>query len=113
MRISQWKTKLAVTAAYLGIVALFYFGGLSCIFQQFFGIICPGCGMTRALLAALRLDFGTAFSYHPMFWSLPILYLYFLSDKGLFPGKLWDRLLLTGIFGGFLVNWLVKLWGNL
>lgn len=108
MRISQWKTKLVATAAYLGVVALFYGLGLSCIFQSFIGIPCPGCGMTRAVLAALRLDLQGAFRYHPMFWSLPVLYLYFLSDNGLFPGKIWDKLLLWGIFGGFLINWLLN-----
>lgn len=113
MRISNLKTKLAFTALYLGVVGLFYALGISCVFQRLLGIPCPGCGMTRAVLAALRLNLKGAFGYHPMFWSMPILYLYFLSDRGLLPGKFWDRLLLTGIFGGFLVNWLLKLWGIL
>ncbi len=109
MRITQWKTKLAVSVAYLGLVALFYTFGLSCIFQSIFGISCPGCGMTRALLAALHLDFKAAFSLHPMFWSVPLLYLYFWLDDGIFPGKMWDRILLCVIGAGFVVNWILKL----
>lgn len=110
MRISQWKKKVIFTIGYLGIVALLYKLGITCIFKEFLGFACPGCGMTRATLAAMRLNFAVAFHYHPMFWSMPLLYLYFLSDNGLFPDKRWDRVLLIGIGGGFFINWLTKLW---
>ena len=109
MRISQWKAKLIFTAIYLGVVALLFSQGITCIFREYLGFICPGCGMTRAMLSALRLDFAAAFRHHSMFWSMPILYLYFLSDNGLFHKKRWDTLLLCGIGAGFLINWLVKL----
>ncbi|MBO5273467.1 MAG: DUF2752 domain-containing protein [Clostridia bacterium] len=42
-----------------------------CPLRYFFGIACPGCGMTRALLAALRLDFAGAFTLHPLWWIVP------------------------------------------
>lgn len=44
-------------------VVLFY----RCPVRLIFGIECPSCGMTRAFLSALRLDFKAAFSYHPLF----------------------------------------------
>lgn len=109
MQISHWKGKLLLTAGYLLLVTILYFLGVPCIFQTLLGIPCPGCGMTRAILSALRLDLKAAFLYHPMFWSMPILYLYFLLDKGIFPKKLWNRLLLWGICGGFVLNWFVKI----
>lgn len=109
MRITQWKSKLLLTAAYLAALTVLYFLGFSCLFQRFFGISCPGCGMTRAMLAALRLQFRAAFAYHPMFWSMPILYLYFLSDKGIFRKKIWDRVILYGIGAGFVLNWLINI----
>lgn len=109
MRISQWKSKLMFTAGYLLAVAVFYSLQISCVFQRFLGIPCPGCGMTRAMLAVLRLDLNAAFAYHPMFWSIPILYLYFLSDNGIFKRKFWNRVILWGICAGFLINWLLKL----
>lgn len=109
MRIPQWKTKLLVAAGYLCTVALFHVYKLPCVFQAAFGIPCPGCGMTRAVLAALRLDFAAAFGYHAMFWSMPVLFLYFLFDQGLFRNKCWDRLVLWGICIGFAANWLIKL----
>ena len=56
--LSKTKTLCAVILSYH---LLTWFTG--CPFRFFFGISCPGCGMTRALLAALRLDFAAAFSY--------------------------------------------------
>ncbi|MBE6735159.1 MAG: DUF2752 domain-containing protein [Ruminococcaceae bacterium] len=109
MRISQLKLKLLVTFGYLALITILGLLKVPCIFQYLFSIPCPGCGMTRALLSALRFDFISAFRYHPMFWSLPILYLYFLSDNGIFHKKLWDTLLLCVIGIGFLFAWLINL----
>ncbi len=41
--------------------------GIGCPIKFFTGISCAGCGMTRAWLSALRLDFYGAFTYHPLF----------------------------------------------
>ena len=38
-----------------------------CPAKIFLGGPCPGCGLTRAYLAVLRLDFSAAFRYHPLF----------------------------------------------
>ncbi len=43
-----------------------------CPLRFFFGIACPGCGMTRAMMAALTLDFAAAFAWHPLFVLLPV-----------------------------------------
>ena len=52
-------------------------------------IRCPMCGMTRAHLAALRLDFETAFAYHP-FFILGIPYILLLINRDYFS-KRWRR----------------------
>lgn len=45
------------------------------------GISCPGCGMTRAILSLLSLDFQLAFYYHPLFVITPfMLYLFLFED---------------------------------
>ena len=49
-----------------------------CPIKSFFGISCPGCGMSRACLSALRLDFEAAFYYHPLWIALPIFALLLL-----------------------------------
>jgi hypothetical protein len=49
------------------------------------GISCPGCGMTRAVLSALRLDFNAAFYYHPLFFLTPVMYCFFLLEDYINP----------------------------
>jgi hypothetical protein len=44
-----------------------------CPLAGIFGIPCPGCGLSRASLAALRGDFSTALQLHPLvFWVAPV-----------------------------------------
>ncbi len=107
MKISHLKQKLALTAAYIALVAVWRLLGLPCVVTWLCGIPCPGCGMTRAVLALLRLDVAAAFSYHPMVWSLPILYIYFLSDNGIFRRRAADTALLVAIGVGFLAHWII------
>ena len=58
---------LSVTAC---IYILFYALKAECPIKHIFGISCAGCGMTRALLSALRLDFASAFYYHPLWFAV-------------------------------------------
>ncbi len=43
-----------------------------CPVRFFTGVSCPGCGMSRACLACLRLDFAEAFRFHPLVFLLPV-----------------------------------------
>lgn len=45
------------------VLCLFY----RCPFKLFLHVECPGCGMTRAMISVLKLDFRQAFEYHPLF----------------------------------------------
>lgn len=56
--------KIIVFMIVSGIILLVFY---HCPFLHIFGIPCPGCGMTRALISAVRLDFKEAFHYHPLF----------------------------------------------
>lgn len=51
---------------------ILHFFGITCPIKALTGVSCMGCGMTRAWLAALRLDFQKAFYYHPLF-VVPLL----------------------------------------
>lgn len=108
-RIKDLKIKLLLTAAYLIITALLIYFGAECILLRFVGIPCPGCGMTRAVLSAIRLDFISAFKLHPMFWSMPILYLYFLTDGKLIKNRAVNTAVFIFIAIGFLISWIIKL----
>lgn len=79
--------------------------GVGCVFLHFFGIPCPGCGMTRALRALLRLDFAAAFAYNPLIYALPYVFCYlFFPMDGRF-----HRRLLTMIGIACLINWVYRI----
>ena len=107
-KIKELKSKLLLTLFYIIILYIFRMLGVPCIFKHFFGIECIGCGMTRAILSALRLDFKKAFMYHSMFWSIPVLYIYFIFDGKAIGRKIPDMIVLTVIFIGFILNWILK-----
>ncbi len=108
-RIKDLKQKLLLTAGYLALLIIFWVFKLPCVYLHLFNTPCPGCGMSRAFFSLLRLDLGTAFSFHPMFWSVPILYLYFLFDLKLFSNKILNYTILFIIALGFVINWVFAL----
>lgn len=104
-RNTLWQ-KLLFLAIYAVIVGAFWYFQIPCVFKKFLGFPCPGCGMSHAVLAVLRLDFAEAFRCHAMFWSLPLLLGYYFTDGHLFLGEKWNRIIFCVIAIGFLLNWL-------
>ena len=64
-------------AAAMGLycIAALWGWGLPCLFYQLTGLLCPGCGNSRAALALLRLDLSAAFSCNLLF---PLEFFYIL-----------------------------------
>lgn len=62
------------------VIAVFYLK-FGCPFRLLTGISCPGCGMTRALSALLKLDFTLAYEMHPLVFLLPLAVLIFFLRK--------------------------------
>lgn len=94
------ETKKGVTRiipAFVIMYILLYLLDTTCIIKYFTNIPCPGCGLTRAYLALFKLDLYKAFHYHPLFWTIPILFLYYLFDGKLFKNKAINNLILIGI----------------
>jgi Protein of unknown function (DUF2752). len=58
---------------------------IGCPIKFVTGISCPGCGMTRAVLSALRLNFKEAFHYHPLFFMTPVMLFLFLFEEAIKP----------------------------
>ncbi len=56
---------LTVGLAYAGLV-LWTGGGIPCPFHALTGLYCPGCGISRMLLALLQLDIEGAWRAHPL-----------------------------------------------
>ena len=54
---------------------------LSCPIHKFFGVYCPGCGITRMLHAIITLDFYKAFRYNPLLFILFPFFVFLFIDK--------------------------------
>lgn len=67
MRKNEFRVLAAIALFYLILEGL----GVTCPIRYVTGISCAGCGMSRAWLSLLKLDFAAAFAYHPLFW-LPL-----------------------------------------
>ena len=73
--------------------------GIPCMLHKVTGLECPGCGLTRAIAAVVRLDLTAAFEFNAL-W--PLYAAYFLwggismavayvkrGESGYLPGKTW------------------------
>lgn len=69
--IKKYKGILSLVFCLLLYVSFLYFTGIGCPIKFISGICCPGCGMTRAVISALKLDFKEAFYYHPLWCLVP------------------------------------------
>lgn len=89
------------------VVFVFYFTEIGCPIKWVTGISCAGCGLTRACLAALQLRFSAAFSYHPLFWLVPVVLVLYLIRERL---PVWLReSLLWGCVAAFLIAYVIRL----
>ncbi len=108
-KIRDFKLKTLYLAIYAGIIGVGWLLKVPCFWQWLLHIACPGCGMTRACMRVLQLDFVGAFSYHMMFWSIPVLLVYYYLDGRVFGKKWLDRGVLIAIAVGFFINWMRSL----
>lgn len=104
--VRAWKDKLIVSVMLAAVVIGRKVFGISCPFYALSGFPCPTCGMTRAWLSVLSFDFEAAFAYHPLFWTVPLLYVCFLYDGRLFRTAWANTLLYIVIGAAFLIRWL-------
>lgn len=102
-----WKLPLFLFCG--AVLALWVGLKLPCPIRCLTGVICPSCGMSRAWVAALRLDLGGAFRYHPMFWSVPLFGLLVLYDCRLFRHRALNNGLLAALLLAFLLCYCFRL----
>lgn len=90
------KLKIKKIILYLLIFAvlILFYKSVGCPFRVFLGISCPGCGMSRALEAVLKLDFSLAFQMHPLIFFMPAALAVFLLRKKI-PPKVYEGLLIA------------------
>lgn len=71
--IKKHKGILSLGFCLLLYVLFLYLTGIGCPIKFISGLCCPGCGMTRAVISAIRLDFKEAFYYHPLWCVVPLV----------------------------------------
>lgn len=118
LRLNKTLTKYAIIFS-LGIVYLLILlligRGLDCPIYKLTGLKCPGCGITRMLMALATLDFKAAFGYNPFLFIVgPLILAYLVYHeatyviKGKPPSKVWNlpltALLIATLAFGILRN---------
>jgi len=82
--------KLLVLHGLAFILLLFIAFIYRCPINYFFGIPCLGCGITRAHFAAASLDVGSAFRYHPLFFTV-VPTLVYIAYRNFFQKRLSNK----------------------
>ena len=106
------RKKILSAVFWIGVFIVLYLisklAGVPCVYLKYFHVICPGCGMTRAITAAIHLQFHDALRCHPMVFSLPALLAYIIADGHPFKNKYINMTILSLIGAGFLITYLVR-----
>lgn len=82
------QTLRSIGAGFVLFIAFFILtkivGGSICPIKNIFNVSCFGCGMTRAFISILKLDFTSAFYYNalsiPLFFGIFIYTLFLIID---------------------------------
>lgn len=84
----------------------------SCLFLEFTGLYCPGCGITRALHALVHFDLGRAIAMNAVIvLSLPMLPL--MALHGMSGGRVLPAPVRRVVFNGYFWIGLLLLFGVL
>jgi ribosomal protein L32 len=80
------RLKLAAQFALVPAVAIVF--DWNCPFYSLSGHVCPGCGMTRAVLSLTRFDFESAWNFSQLLFLAPLIFLpiivnFFRPTRGL------------------------------
>ncbi len=103
---SKKTVVLLLIAAYFIIAySLLNYFNISCVFLEITGIPCPGCGMTRAFLSLVTMDFYQAIKHNVVIFFMPYVFIYLIFEL---KHRVYDILLIT-IAVIAIVNWIIKI----
>ena len=108
MKKRLWRVdKLISTGIFIAIVAVLYAFKAPCLVASIIGDPCPACGMTRAWISVLKFDLASAFQYHSLFWTVPLIFAFFWFDGAIFK-KAWVNIAIMAIIAMlFIARWIV------
>lgn len=88
-------------------------GKYECPIRKFTGIPCPACGMSRALICFLKLDFKSSLHFHPMLiFIIPAIILAYAQE---FYPRLKNKFVNSFIFFtaiSFFIVYIIRLMTN-
>ncbi len=96
---------LLISIYFLFAYAMLDYFNTTCVFLKFIGIPCPGCGMTRAFISLINLDFIKAIKYNIVVFFMPYIFMYIFLD---FKNKIHNIFLII-IAVIAIINWLIKI----
>lgn len=67
--------------------AVFIFTGGQCLIKKITGFPCPSCGLTRAIVELLKLNFQGSLYYNPLAIPIILILIYFIYGKKPLGGK--------------------------
>lgn len=87
-----------------------------CYVERMTGIYCPGCGLSRSVIAFCRFNFVKSFVAHPIIIYSAICYVFLMIKETkyrLYKGTpVSERLFLSLVYGGIavtIIQWILKL----
>ena len=107
-KLMKLKDPVALFIGALGYAFILRLLNISCPILKLIGISCPGCGMTRALISAIKLDFTNAFHFHPL-WLLLLIFALILTILYIFEKKRVFNVFLFILVILFLITYVYRL----
>jgi len=69
----NYQSLTIITTLVIIIIMIYILTGRNCIIQAVTGMPCPACGITRAFISLLQLNFWDAMMYNPLILLLPVV----------------------------------------
>ena len=75
---------LYIVSIIIAIIALITNYQSSCYWRDRYGILCPACGLTRATISFMKLNFKAAFEYNAFYTCILLPFILFLVINDLY-----------------------------
>jgi len=106
----KFKYFILFFIVYLAYFFIFHHDETNCLVKLTIGIPCMTCGMSRAFVSLIFLDFKQAFHFHPLIFIVPFIFTVLLFRETKFMGKIyhskiwWSTILLL-----FVVVYIIRM----